>query len=123
MGPKKRTIFHEVIENEEHFKNIVFNEENEKLVIIDAHLDWCGPCLAMVPNYVNIWFSIDEPAQRISFWHASETVIPEETKEELKLNNVPRFLIYYKGELKSEIKGAKYVELEKSIKESLPQHD
>ena len=119
MGPKKRTKFHETINSVEEFNQIALNEENEKMVVIDAHLEWCGPCISMVPNYNSIWFSIDEPESRISFWHASENVIPDEMKEELKLTNVPRFLIYNKGELRAEIKGARFVELETKCMENL----
>ena len=85
MGPKKRAKFHETINSVEEFTSIALNETYEKVAIIDAHLEWCGPCISMVPNYNSIWFSMDEPATKISFWQASETVIPDEVKEELKL--------------------------------------
>ena len=94
MGPKKRTKFHETINSVDEFNSICLNEDFDRLAVVDAHLEWCGPCVSMVANYAAIWFEIEEPEKRISFWHASENVIPDEVKEELKLSNVPRFLIY-----------------------------
>ena len=55
MGPKKRTKFHEDIESEDHWHKIV-NEDWPTLAVIDAHLDWCGPCQCMIGNYTSIWF-------------------------------------------------------------------
>ena len=44
------------------------NEEYDKIAIVDAHLEWCGPCISMVPNYNSIWFGMDDPEMKISFW-------------------------------------------------------
>ena len=56
----------------------------------------------------------------MSFWQCTESNIPEELREQLKLNVSPRFLIYYKGELKKQIEGAKYVDLQDAIDEFIP---
>ncbi len=77
----------------------------------------------MIAYYVGIWFGLDEPETRISFWHCSDLNIPEEVRDELKLDITPRFLIYYKGELKAEIKGAKFVELQEAINDHVPKLD
>lgn len=60
MPPKKK-IFHKTIESVKQFEDLTTNEEPGPLVIIDAYLDWCGPCECMVPNYPSIWFSYDDP--------------------------------------------------------------
>ena len=122
MGPKKRTKFHEDVADEDQWHKIV-NEEEQRLVVVDVFLDWCGPCQCMIANYPGIWFKYDDPEVRISFWHANEKVLPQELKEQLKLDVSPRFLIYHKGELKQEIKGARYVDLENAIDEYIPRHD
>ena len=67
MGAKKRTKFHETIQSPEQFE-LVTSEEEKRMAIIDVHLDWCGPCVCMEPNYSAIWFNLDDPQTRISFW-------------------------------------------------------
>ena len=67
MGAKKRTIFHEVIQTPEQFEAII-SEDEKRMAIIDVHLDWCGPCICMTENWQTIWFGMDEPETRISFW-------------------------------------------------------
>ena len=60
MGGKKRTKFHETISTPEQFE-AVFSEEEKRMAIVDVHLDWCGPCVCMVPNYAAIWFQLEDP--------------------------------------------------------------
>ena len=110
MGPKKRTIFHEVVKDADHF-NEVTSAEFGKMAIIDCHLEWCGPCVAMESNYPALFFLIDDPDNRISFWQCAEGNLPTEIKENMKLTCVPRFLIYEGGICKQEINGARYVDL------------
>ena len=74
----------------------------------------------MEPNYQSIWFSLDEPEHRISFWQCAESALPEAMKEKLKIDVRPRFLIYFEGQLKGDIKGAKLTEIEKCIDMHLP---
>ena len=84
MGPKKRTIFHEVIKDEAQF-NEVISEEFGKMAVIDCHLSWCGPCIAMEGNYPPLFFSIDDPDSRISFWQCPEESLPQEMKDNFYL--------------------------------------
>ena len=67
MGPKKRTIFHDTIRDADHF-NEVTAEDYGKMAVIDCHLEWCGPCVAMEQNFPALFFLIDDPDSRISFW-------------------------------------------------------
>ena len=81
MPPKKK-IFHFPIESEKHWDEVTeWNSENPdkggRLVIVDAHLDWCGPCEPMVPNYQSLWFEYENPEQRMSFWTCSEEFLPD----------------------------------------------
>ena len=119
MPPKKK-VFHEIIKDTDHFEKIV-NAEFGPMAVVDVHLDWCGPCLCMEQNYQTMWFSIDDPEHRISFWQCPESSLPEEWKSKLNLTVEPRFLIFLQGELKKEIKGAKYTDLELGIDQHLPE--
>ena len=51
----------------EQFEAII-SEDEKRMAIIDVHLDWCGPCICMTENWQTIWFGMDEPETRISFW-------------------------------------------------------
>ena len=75
----------------------------------------------MVPNYQSLWYNYDEPEKRLSFWQASEEIIPDELKEKLQLSVVPTFLIYSNGELKCHIKGARYTDIVKGIDDFIPE--
>ena len=48
--PPKKTVFHEQIKSLEQFEKIT-SAEFGRMAIIDAHLEWCGPCVCMEPNY------------------------------------------------------------------------
>ena len=54
------------------------------------------------------------------FWQCSEEFLPEELREKLKLDVVPRFLVFQGGEQRKEISGARLDGLELAIKEFIP---
>ena len=119
MGAKKKVIFHEQIQSSEQFEALI-SEDEKRMVVIDCHLDWCGPCHCMEPNWPTIWFSLDDPAKRISFWQIKESLLPAIWQEKLALTIRPRFLIFFGGQLKEEIEGAKLNDIEKGVNDHLP---
>ena len=42
-------------------------------IVIDYHLDWCGPCEVIEPNYRAMFFAIEEADKRIEFLTVSNT--------------------------------------------------
>lgn len=48
--PPKKVELTTTIKDEEHFLHF-FSENNKKLVVIDVHPAWCGPCEALMPCY------------------------------------------------------------------------
>ena len=105
-----------------HQEELLANEL-KKVIVVDAYLEWCGPCQCMESNYAGLYFSVDSPDTRICFWQCQEEFLGEELKEKLKLDVVPRFLVYQGGELKKEIVGAKLVDLTDAINEFIPEMD
>ncbi len=123
MGGKKRTIFHEVIKNEEQYEEIVAKSENNgRIAIIDCFVDWCGPCMPMVPNYQGIFFNYDDPDNRLAFFHWAESNMSEEFKEKIApMDIIPRFVIIANGKIATQIKGALYVDLINAIEKFIPE--
>ena len=122
MPPKKKTKFVYPIEKKDEFYKII-SEENHRLSVIDIHLAWCGPCEAMQSNYQSLWFSFDQPEERIEFWTASQEIVAEETLASLQsgpLTCKPRFLIYVAGEKKAEISGCDFTALNAAISKYIP---
>ena len=71
----------------------VTDESNQKVSVIDLHLEWCGPCNVIEPNFRSMYFNIDNAANRVEFWTAQEDIIPEAVKAKLAspLTSKPRF--------------------------------
>ena len=121
MGAKKRTVFHEVIKSPEHYEEIVEKSNGGPIAVIDCHLDWCGPCAPMVPNYQALFFNYDDPENRITFYQYPESAMSDEMREQMALTIVPRFIIVAGGKQVVEIKGAHYVELVNEINKHIPE--
>ena len=121
MGGKKRTVFHEVIKSEEHFNEIQEKSICGPIAIIDCHLDWCGPCAPMVPNYAQLFFSYEDPDNRLNFFQYPESNMSDEMKERMNLSIIPRFIVLANGAQVSEISGAHYVELVSAIDKNIPE--
>jgi thioredoxin 1 len=50
--------------DEEHFKSF-FNEANKKLVVVDLHPQWAGPCEVMYTLFMQLAASIDDFKNRV----------------------------------------------------------
>ena len=121
MGGKKRTVFHEVIKSEEHYNEIVEKSNGGPIAVIDCHLDWCGPCAPMVPNYATLFYSYEDPDNRIGFFQYPESNMSEEMKEKMALSIIPRFIVIASGAQAADIKGAHYVDLVSAIDKNIPE--
>ena len=84
--------------------------EYSKLCIIDMYLNWCGPVDCLEQNYR----TLSATNNGLEFYTASEDVIPEDIKTNLKhgpLSCRPRFGIWHEGECKEEIDGADFTSI------------
>eukprot|EP00347_Sterkiella_histriomuscorum_P016014 403354829 len=77
MPPKPQKEIVYPITSEEHFNQLV-NPENKKLLVIDIHLNWCGPCSVMNTNYRTLFFGFEEAEKRIEFWTCEVQNLPAE---------------------------------------------
>ena len=118
--PPKRTVFHDTITDVDHFDQVIHEKEG-RVNIIDCHLEWCGPCKCMEPNYQGLWFSIadGDPMGRVAFWQTQEDAIPEHIRESLQLDLVPRFVVFKDGKIIKDIKGAHYTIIKDTMDENL----
>lgn len=61
--PPKKVELTTVVRDLEHFQTY-FNDRNPKLLIIDVHPTWSGPCDALLPFYKNLQTNIIDDFER-----------------------------------------------------------
>ena len=124
MPPKKQIEVVFPITSQQQFLDIT-SESNKKVSIIDVHLEWCGSCTVIKPNFTSMYFMLDNAANRIEFWTACEDIIPEEIKATFKkpLDTEPKFLIFHQGVQTAEIDGAHITQIEAKAMEAMPSLD
>lgn len=45
--------------------NHLLELSEDKLIFLDVHADWCGPCNALNPFLNQLWIDLEEPEKRI----------------------------------------------------------
>ena len=75
MPPKKEIVFIRKLENEKQYYDAI-SAENPKVVVIDLHLDWCGPCAVIETNFRTIYLTIDKCDDRLEFLTLGEKEMP-----------------------------------------------
>ncbi|KAI8333123.1 thioredoxin [Chlamydoabsidia padenii] len=100
---------------ENHPKNLAeFHEliNNNKLVVIDFHATWCGPCKLIGPKFEKL---VDEYT---SFTFAKIDVddVPD-VAAEVGVRAMPTFAFYKDGQKVDEVVGASLVNITNKLKE------
>ena len=125
MPPKQQKEIVYPINSEEHFHQIA-SQENKKLVVIDLHASWCGPCVVMYQNYRSIFFNYEQAENRIEFWTCDTSLLPADLLKKYVSNATsckPKFLVYMEGEIKGDVEGADISKVERLIATHIPALD
>ena len=122
MGAKKQIDIIRKLLNEQEYHDAI-SSSNPKVVVLDLHLDWCGPCQVIEPNFRTIYFAIDNCAERLEFLTIGEKEMPDSVFQKLNLTSKPRFQIWFNGKMHQEIDGVDLVSIEKKIYDLLPNLD
>ncbi|KAI9980806.1 hypothetical protein PInf_010130 [Phytophthora infestans] len=54
------------VRDAEHWVQVLESSE-KKLVVVDVHKDWCGPCKIVEPSYKRLTTDIEHAERRVMF--------------------------------------------------------
>lgn len=97
--PPKKVELTTVIRDAEHF-HTYYTEKNPKLLIIDVHPTWSGPCDALLPFYKNLQTTIiDEFERRVDIILLAQEKVESLNIPELSSTCKPKILIVLQGKI------------------------
>ena len=65
----------------------MIEESEAKLIIIDVHLEWCGPCEATKPLFTKMLSSVKKCSDRVGFYSAEQVKWAVKLKELCTVRN------------------------------------
>ena len=112
--PKGGPAFNaESVEDNERIQELIADSHN-KLVLIDCHMGWCGPCEALAPTLSKMMNELDRADSRLAiasvnldkFAATLQETLPEENSPALEKNGcLPTFIAYRFGAVIGIIQG------------------
>ncbi|KAG2226564.1 hypothetical protein INT45_005050 [Circinella minor] len=93
------------------FKELI---SGDKLVVVDFHATWCGPCKLIAPKFKKF---AEEYTDAI-YAKIDVDEVPD-VAAEYSVRAMPTFMFFKKGEKVGEVVGANAVNVENKIKELL----
>ncbi|KAE9190952.1 hypothetical protein PF002_g24632 [Phytophthora fragariae] len=93
------------VRDAEHWAQVLESSE-KKLVVVDVHKDWCGPCKIVEPTYKRLATEIDHAERRVIFTTVGSCK--------------PRFLFFKDRKHIADVDGANAPQLEQLVKQHLP---
>ncbi|PUU74492.1 thioredoxin-like protein [Tuber borchii] len=95
-----------VIKNSEDYKNAIKN----KVVIIDCHATWCGPCKLISPHFERL----SREVKGVEFFKMDVDEVPD-VAAQLGIRAMPTFLFFEDGVKVNEFVGANWRGLEAHV--------
>ena len=99
---------------------------NGRLLVMDVHKKWCGPCTVMRPTLERIYIDMDHQDERIVFVSAHEgSGIDDEALAEFFASESckPRFICMLDGKIVGNVDGALTPVLTQCIADNVPDFD
>ena len=93
----------------------------KKLLVIDIHKKWCGPCDVMRPTFERIFLNTDECDKKCEFLAVhSESGIKQLEQYCEKATSKPYFVLWKDNEVVAKVDGANAPELQTLLSENMP---
>eukprot|EP00944_MAST-04C_sp_MAST-4C-sp1_P003963 g3963.t1 len=109
------------IGSQEEWDEFIQNTAGKKLLIIDIHKKWCGPCEVMRPTFERIFLNTDDCDQKAEFLAVhSDAGISQLSSFTEKATSKPFFVLWKENEVVAKVDGANAPELTSLISENMP---
>ena len=109
-----------VIENTQHFKQIIRNEDTENvLYVIDFHATWCGPCKKIAPDYTKL----AEKYGKHMLFMKCDVDEAQELSDVFSIESLPTFVFGYNKNIIDKFEGANLKKVESKINEYIGMED
>ena len=109
------------IGSQEEWDEFIQNTAGKKLLVIDIHKKWCGPCEVMRPTFERIFLNTDDCDQKAEFLAIhSDAGISQLSSFTEKATSKPFFVLWKENEVVAKVDGANAPELSALISENIP---
>ncbi|KAF4028740.1 Thioredoxin [Phytophthora infestans] len=105
------------VRDAEHWVQVLESSE-KKLVFVDVHKDWCGPCKIVEPSYKRLTTDIEHAERRVMFATLNVGLHVDGIEDTGSCK--PRFLLFKDRKQIADVDGANASLLEQSVKQHLP---
>ncbi|OWZ11126.1 hypothetical protein PHMEG_00015903 [Phytophthora megakarya] len=101
----------------EHWAQVL-ESSDRKLVVVDVHKEWCGPCKIVEPTYKRLVTDIDHAERRLMFVALNVGLHVDGIEDTGSCK--PRFLFFKDRKHFTGVDGANAPQLEQLVKQHLP---
>jgi len=96
-------------------------QSNNKLVVVDIHKTWCGPCEVMNPTFRRVFLELDSAESRLQFLTADSSQVSALAEHHENSSCKPLFKLYKGKQLIGTVNGANAPQLQSLILENIPE--
>merc|ERR1719181_1532597 len=94
-----------------------------KLLVVDIHKAWCGPCEVMNPTFRRLFLELDDSENRLQFLTADSSKISQLSEFAENPSCKPLFKLYKNGQELDTITGANAPKIQSLVMEHVPPYE